>query len=320
MEIEINNKKTKASTEMESLDGASQKKKVRAALTLVDEMDPVFKITKEELTASINKWFDDCDPSLRETCFGWGYYPMVAKEMHERRSATRTLSLYAEYYKDKAALLLENDKALCEGICPLHVFHIAAYEWSDRPNITYGSFEQQVLFFVMKHNLQQQKTTSMEKFVHRLLDLSYQIYRGDEYEKDGKDEQGKIVWKKKNMLAHITKIEPNQQAAVGIFFYPNLQFLYKRKAGDEKYALVCHEFKRGVDSFCESLQQLDERLSPPHYGSFEWSHMVAGQKALDHALEKMHQFLEYPESSFRELKFNEKPLSIVQVTAFCAKF
>lgn len=309
--IEINTKKTKASTE--SLADAPQKKKVRAMLTLVDKDDAVFKMTKEELKVSLANWFDACDPSLRKTCFGWGFSPKVAKEMHERRSVRKALEMYDTYYKDKPASLLADDKALCEGICPLHVFHIAAYEWSDDPDITYGSYEQQVLFFVMKHNLQKQTAVSIEKFVHRLLDLSYQLYVGEQYKEAGEDESGKIIWKKKTKIPHITKIEPHQQAAIGIFFFPNLQFLYKPKKEDTHYTLVCHEFKLGLASFCESLQQLDPRISPPH-----WRHECTGRNALDHAIAMFHKLLAYPESM--ELKFNEKPLTVVERMAFCAKF
>lgn len=106
-----NKKKSKAS---EPLPVASGKRR-RREIVLTDQMDPVFLKTKEEVTESINKFFDDCDPALRNQGFGWGYTPSVAKDMHERVSAEKSLKM-VEYYKDKPASLLESDKALCEGM------------------------------------------------------------------------------------------------------------------------------------------------------------------------------------------------------------
>lgn len=156
----------------------------------------------------------------------------------------------------------------------------------------------------------------MEKFVLRLLNLSYHIKHAGDIEKDGEDEKGNIKWKKAKP-GDIKKIEPHQQAAMGIFFYPNLQFLFKRKDQGERYFLVCESIKYGVDSFCEVLQQLDERLRPSY--RTEWSHQHAGQRALDHALEKCHNALKYYPHWY-DFKFNEKPLSIFQEMAFNVSF
>ncbi len=303
METEINNK-TKAPEE--SIDDTLTKK--------VRFTDPLELLTPENIGQNLGEWIDACDPLLREQSFGWGGPKVVANYIKN----TDKMKSAWDYYKEKNIAILESDKALCEQICDIHIFHIIAKEWSARPDICYGSYEQQVMLYVIKHNLLLHKKDCLEKFVHRLLVLSYEYEHKYDFERDGEDENGKAIYKKKEPV--LKEIPLNQQASFAIFFYPNLQFLWK-KENETRYSLACEDIKRGVDSFCEVLKQVEPNLPVCGCNGFGCSLEFAAKKAIDNALKVYYEALpsSYSAINFR-LKFNKKPLSITQETAYTVNF
>ncbi len=301
METEINNK-TKAPEE--SIDDTLTKK--------VRFTDPLELLTPENIGQNLGEWIDACDPLLREQSFGWGGPKVVANYIKN----TDKMKSAWDYYKEKNIAILESDKALCEQICDIHIFHIIAREWSARPDICYGSYEQQVLLYVIKHNLLLHKKDCLENFVHRLLVLSYEYEHKYDFEYD-RDENGKAICKKKESI--MKEIPLNQQASFAIFFYPNLQFLWK-KENETRYTLSCEDIKRGVDSFCQALKQVEPNLPPCGYYGYTWSVEYAAKKAIDHALEVYYEALPLSDCKYFRLKFNQKPISIAQEMAYCVKF
>ena len=324
-----NTKKTKASEEMLCNEMTKKPRRI-AAQPFADLSDPIFAMTEDEIRQSLSDWFDACDTRLQNQGYGWAYTPSVAKDFVKSGKIRTCL----DYYKDKSAALLETDKALCEGLCNLHIFHIIAREWSARPTICYGSYETQVLLFVLKHATTRNKLDTKEagKVLIRLLDLSH-AYSSDykwsihldaikakqealELGETVEENEPKTPPTKPVDEPRMPKVPLAQQAAVAIFFFPNLQFLYKEKEQKVTYRLACDNIKQGVESFAEALQQLDPSLTGGFYG-FSWSHMVAAQKALDHAINACDKSLSF---RFHELKLHDKPLSIKQEMAYVINF
>lgn len=305
MEID-NNKKIKASTAAEELDGAPEVKKARLSV----ETDPILQMSDEEINQSLSDWFDACDPALRQQSFGHENKNVVTDYINNKPPHWKSRSC-TTYYESAPLSMLVSDKALCEGICNLHIFHIIAKEWDQDPSRC--SYEQQLILFVVKHNLMLKKeSVSMEKFVIRLLSLSYDYPRNLRYYQD----ENSVIKIEHTHPRPMTEVQNSQSASVVIFFYPNLQFLFKRE-GENNYILACEDIKCGPDSFCEALQQLNPLINS-NGSDFHWSIKEATQKVFDQVLMKYNQYLKNP--ILYCLEFNKKPLCVTQEMAFCVSY
>lgn len=315
----IENNKRKASDEMSNEMTRKQRKILNPLFADLD--DPVFAVSVAVLRKLLANWFDACDPWLLEQGFGTGLTPNVAKDYVE----SVHIQTCIDYYRDKSAVLLEADKALCDGLCDLNIFHIIAREWTARPTSHFGSYEIQVLLFVLKHAIIRKNLDreAAGRVLVRLLDLSYAY--SDAYQvlcerEKQMTREGETMEEEKKPVdePRMPKIPIAQQATVAIFFFPNLQFLYRPLDDvDGPYALACdNNIKQGVESFTESLAQLDDNLIR-YDNSFVWSHKTAAENAFTYAIANCNMALSF---RFRPLILNDKPLSIKQEMAYVASY
>lgn len=300
--------KTKATDEISSVE-AKKPRTDEKQYDAVDMNDPLFAMSTQEIRQSLSDWVDACDPKFQEERYGNGPCPSVTKNLLN----SHMVASCAEYYRDKRADLLVKDKAPCDGICNLHILHVVARLWSWRPNICYGSFEIQVLSYVLKdtikrNNLDNEKAGAL---LIRLLDIAH-AYSSDYKKKDSVMVNG--IQKEEPRL---WRVPTNQHAAVAIFFYPNLQFLYKRKDDEyEAYQFASSDIKRDVESFTDALIQICDGFAIG-VNAYQWFHTVPATKALEYAIKKCDKSLQ---KRHRPLELHDTPLTVNKVTAYDVKF
>lgn len=259
--------------------------------------DSLFKMTENDIQVAFAQWFDDCDPSLRQQRYGWGSQDVINPYIKSHSSTDLCYEYYTRTREEQGEDddQFTKDKLLCEGICNLHIFHTIAREWIHRNHVCQGSYEQQVLFHVLKHNLVTKNADIT--FMIRLFDVAskYNIY------------QKKPV---RNTPIY-------QQTALAIFLYPNLHFLVKLPSNH--YALSCENIKE-VSGFEEVIRQANTVDSGNNCVPFnDKSYTRATKEALDYVIKKWDSFLQkrYPMSVFQ---FKVRPLVLKREMSYCVSY
>jgi len=242
---------------------------------------------KEELKVVFQQWFDDCDPNLSISAYGWGLKSVI-KPFIENYTKS-----YKKYYGESDNEKLRKDLDLCRNVCSIHILHIIAKEWDRTPSICYGSYEQSCLFHVLKHYLVK-ANANIGAFLTRLLDLSYI-----------NENQDKVKKHPSSILARHHKLP------LTIFFFENLQFLYKK---GQKYTLSAENIKNP-----ESIDEVLNSCVPSIY--YDYTHgnekyQAIADRIVNNVALLWNEFLEKKTKGDNDLVFDLQPVKLEITPSF----
>jgi len=143
-----------------------------------------------------------------------------------------------EYYK-KHPEKEDADRALCQDICPLLVFHGLIDIFESRPEVCYGSYDIQILCHPIKELLIQ-FNRSIPVFLKRLLSLydeSEDELSALRYRRNGPTDED---IKKKKLTSRMEKTPKDLQIMIAIFLTTNFSFLKTRLIGNPPTAEVVY--------------------------------------------------------------------------------
>lgn len=238
-------------------------------------------------------WIKDFDSRIlyssqgKPISYGWGYYsPFIESDWIRCFTKGR-----ARKYYQKHPVKEEEDKALCQDICPLSVLHGLVKLLETRPNVCYGSYEIQIVCHPIK-SLLVRHNRSIPEFLKRLLTL---------YDESEDSYFGYIT---PNMNDEIRRkeIPKHLQIMIAIFLTENFTFLTTRTIGDPDANPPTTEevFSARVNDI-KAPRRFDEFVISNLYpGKSVWSYTLDNNrevaKYLDQCIAKWRKYMYEPNS------------------------
>jgi hypothetical protein len=220
-------------------DEKPEQKKIK---TSVQEPPPQTRSLKDIFVT----WCNTCDPRIlynptdRPSCYGWGRQKIGEYIINSLKSID-------ELYEDEKDL--ENDKNLFGDICPLPIAHTIAEYWQHSPGVCYGSYETELLFFVLDFHIKS-NGIRRDSILIRLMELA-EFYR-----------TGKVKYLSYYNLKAIPYYAKNLLATMS---YDNLKLL---KLRDGFYELITEDIKSeyGFADIvaCNIITEEDHKDSRPY--------------------------------------------------------
>jgi hypothetical protein len=201
----------------------------------------------------LRDWIEECDRNLLhcgdkewQAIYGWGGQLVGKKLIGDQCNCLDYYELPMEYLKRKElkdagkslpldVKLLEQDLVLCAGICSLHTMHLLSITWFRSPGVCYYSYEQQLLFHVLRFHL-----NKLNNVVHhqapllaRMMEIG--LYNG---------------WTRRQQKSPLLNVPQDCQTLLAAMYYSNVPLMEKQ---DEKcptrYRLATEDIKTRL-GFC----------------------------------------------------------------------